>query len=198
MNRPGQIAGACVATATGGGPPMWVDTRAVSEPRRLDLTSSSAVPLADGACVALSDGGGRLSAGSRPARSDGEKYSVATVVVESLTTAAGVPVGSPSSHARTRAAARRCPVRRDQARISPPASVRSRTRRDWRAGCRAKPGTHPGGRAEYAPRPASVTVGSGDPAVVGNGAAVAVPGGAVDNAVVAGRWSKPWQLRTVT
>ena len=93
---PGRIAGACVATATGGGPPMWVDTRAVSEPRRLDLSSSSAVPLADGACVALSDGGGRLSAGSRPARSDGEKCPVATVAVESLTTAAGVPVGSPS------------------------------------------------------------------------------------------------------
>ena len=41
------------------------------------------------------------------------------------------------SHARTRAAARRCPVRQDQGRKSPAACVRAQTPRDCRGGCRA-------------------------------------------------------------
>ena len=102
------------------------------------------------------------------------------------------------SHARTRAAARRSPVRQDQGCISPPACVRARTPRDGRAGCRATLGTHAEGRAGCVPHPASAAVGIGGPAVVGNAAAVAVPCGALDNAVAAVRWSKPWSLRTVT
>ena len=54
------------------------------------------------------------------------------------------------------------------------------------------------GRAGCVPHPASAALGIGGPAVVGNAAAVAVPCGALDNAVAAVRWSKPWSLRTVT
>ena len=85
-----RIAGACVATATGvgGGPPTWVDTRAVSG-RWLDLTS--ALPCRWLAAHALSDGGGRLSAGSRPARSDREKCPVGTVAGRELDGCGGRP-----------------------------------------------------------------------------------------------------------
>ena len=62
------------------------------------------------------------------------------------------------SRARTHAAARRSPVRQDQARRSPPACVRARTPGERQAGCRATLDTRPGGRAGCAPHPASAAV----------------------------------------
>ena len=68
------------------------------------------------------------------------------------------PTAGSLSRARTRVAARRSPVRQDQARKSPPACGRARTPGDWRADCRATLDTHPGGRAGCVPHPASAAL----------------------------------------
>ena len=96
------------------------------------------------------------------------------------------------SRVRTLAAARRCPVRQDRGRRSPPACGRARTRRDCRAGCRATLDTHPGGRAGCVPPRASAAVTTGGRAAFGTAPAVAAPCGAGDNAAVVARWSTPW------
>ena len=91
------------------------------------------------------------------------------------------------SRARTHAAARRSPVRQDQARRSPPACVRARTPGDSQAGCRATLDTRPGARAGCAPHPASAAVVTAGRAACGTALAAAAPRAALDSVAVVGR-----------